>query len=85
MALIKMMEQSYIILLFKNDCLTNEMINSLTLHMDVFIYNVYRDEQVDPLVVNCSLNLVNHYCYQLIEHKHTTFFLFHPALVLHGA
>ena len=57
---IKTMEQSYIILLFKNDCLTNEMINSLTLHIEVFIYNVYRDEQVDPFVVNCSLNLVNH-------------------------
>ena len=56
---IKMMEQSYKILLFKNDCLTNEMINSLTLHMEVFIYNVYRDEQFDPLVVDCSLNLVN--------------------------
>ena len=55
-----MMEQSYIILLFKNDFVTNEMINSLTLHMEVFIYNVYRDEQVNPLVVAFSLNLVNH-------------------------
>ena len=54
-----MMEQSYRIILFKNDCLTNEMINSLTLHMEVFIYNVYRDEQVEPLVVDCYLNLVN--------------------------
>ena len=56
---IKTMEQSYIILLLKNDCLTNEMINSLTLHKEVFIYSVYGDEQVDPLVVECSLNLVN--------------------------
>ena len=53
------MEQSYIILVLKNDCLTNEMVNSLTLYMEVFIYNVYRDEQVDPLMVDCSLNLVN--------------------------
>ena len=58
---IKTMERSYIILLFKNDYLTNEMINPLTLHMDVFIYNVYKDEQVEPLVVDYSLNLVNHY------------------------
>ena len=56
-----MMEHSYRIILFKNDCLKNEMINSLTLHMEVFKYNVYRDEQVDSLVVDCSLNLVNHY------------------------
>ena len=53
------MEQKYRVLLFKNDCLTNEMINSLALCMESFIYNVYRDEQVDPLVVDCSLNLVN--------------------------
>ena len=57
---IKTMEQSYRIILFKNDCLTNEMINSLTQHMEVFIYNVYRGEQVDPLVVDCFLNFVNH-------------------------
>ena len=43
----------------KNDCLTNKMINSLTLHKEVFIYNVYRDEQVDPIVVDYYLNLVN--------------------------
>ena len=55
------MEQSYRIILFKNECLTNETINSLTLRMEVFIYNVYRDEQVNPLVVEFSLNLVNHY------------------------
>ena len=42
----------------KNDCLTNKMINFLTLHKDMFIYNIYKDEQVDPLVVGCSLNLV---------------------------
>ena len=54
------MEPIYIIILLKNDCLTNEMINSLALRMEVFIYNVYRDEQVNPLVVDYSLNLVNH-------------------------
>ena len=54
------MEQKYIVLLFKNDCLTNEMINPLALRMEDFICNVYSDEQVDPLVVDCSLNLVNH-------------------------
>ena len=56
---IKKMEHSYRILLFKNNYLNNEMINSLTLFMEVFVYNVYRDEQVDPLVVDFSLNLVN--------------------------
>ena len=54
------MEHSYKILLFKKDCLTNEMIISLTLDKEVFIYNVYRDEQVDPLVVDYSLNFDNH-------------------------
>ena len=72
---IKMMEQSYRILLFKNNCLTNELINSLTLHMEVFIYNVYRDEQVDPLVVDFSLNIVNHYCNWLIKLQCTALFL----------
>ena len=43
----------------KNNCLTNKMINSLTLHKEVFIYSVYKDEQVNPLVVKFSLNLVN--------------------------
>ena len=45
------------------------MINSLALRMEAFIYNVYIDEKVNPLVVDCSLNLVNHYYVQLIKHQ----------------
>ena len=44
----------------KNDCLTSKNDQLLTLHKKVFIYNVYRDERFDPLVVDCSLNLVNY-------------------------
>ena len=44
----------------KNDCLTNKNDQLLILHKKVFIYNVYRDEQVDPLVVKCSLNLADY-------------------------
>ena len=44
----------------KNDYLTSKNDQLLTLHKKVFIYNIYRDEQVDPLVVDCSLKLVDH-------------------------
>ena len=48
------------ILFYKNDYLTSKSDQILTLHKKVFIYNVYRDEKVDPLVVDCSLNLVDY-------------------------
>ena len=57
----------------KDDRMTNKMINSLALRMEAFIYKVYRDEQVDPLVVDCSLNLVNHYYNQLIMSQRIMF------------
>ena len=44
----------------KTDCLTNENDPHPTLMQRMVFILFTRDEQVDPLVVNCSLNLVNH-------------------------
>ena len=45
----------------KTNCLTNERDPHPTLTQRMVFIFFTRDEQVDPLVVDFSLNLVNHY------------------------